>query len=119
MESIRQGDVLLIKAGGPVPKGSTVAPYDGKRIVLAHGEVTGHAHAIHLRPEQIVKDAIAKAQAYARLWTAPGGDRYLEVVGESVALTHEEHTPHTIPPGIYRLPTQVEYTPSALRRVED
>lgn len=119
MNIIRQGDVLLIPFDGRVPKGAKVVPLDGQRIVLAHGEVTGHAHAIRLRPEQIVGEAIKRAQAYARLWETSGGDRYLEVVGEPVELTHEEHTAHTIAPGIYRLPTQVEYTPSELRRVID
>jgi hypothetical protein len=36
-----------------------------------------------------------------------------------VHLTHEEHTAHPIPPGIYQLPVQVEYTPATLRRVAD
>jgi hypothetical protein len=35
------------------------------------------------------------------------------------ALSHEEHSFHATPLGIYQLPTQVEYTPAELRRVAD
>lgn len=127
---LRQGDVLLL----PVPKlpdGCTEVPHDRGRIVLAYGEVTGHAHAIadhrqaaDLRPEQraaeVADAAIARASsaAKARLLVAPNGQRYLEV-REPVTLTHEEHTAHTIPPGIYQLPVQTEYSPAELRRVAD
>lgn len=36
-----------------------------------------------------------------------------------MTLKHEEHTAHAIPPGIYHLPRQVEYTPAELRNVAD
>ena len=125
---LRQGDVQIqqVKA---LPSGCTEIPPEGKRIVLAHGEVTGHAHAIYdHRPAQrdaqpghadeIAQAAIARAQSKARLWQTPAGERFLEVT-ETVTLKHEEHTQHTIPPGIYHLPRQMEYTPAELRRVED
>jgi hypothetical protein len=43
----RQGDVLLIKIDG-IPKQAS-AEKNPDRIVLAYGEVTGHAHAISSR----------------------------------------------------------------------
>lgn len=127
---IRQGDVLLTPVA-KLPKGCKAVALDKGRIVLAYGEVTGHAHAIadhgQAAPKvgtiigptaaaEIAEAAIARAKA--RLLAAPDGTRFLEVV-EPVTLTHEEHTQHSIPPGIYQLPTQVEYTPAELRRVED
>ncbi len=123
-QQVRQGDVQLQPVAG-LPKGCTEIPADGNRIVLAYGEVTGHAHAIydHLaqgaeKAGEVADAAIARAQTKARLWRDAAGDRYLEVK-ETVTLRHEEHTQHTLPPGIYKLPTQVEYTPAELRRVVD
>lgn len=123
---IRQGDVLLTPTS-KLPAGCTEIPNDKGRIVLAYGEVTGHAHAIadHRAvtstpgaADEMAEAAIARAQAKARLWSAPDGNRYLEVT-EPVTLKHEEHTAHGLVPGIYQLPTQVEYTPAELRRVAD
>lgn len=127
-QQIRQGDVQLQPVSA-LPKGCTEIAPEGNRIVLAHGEVTGHAHAIydHIAParqatpgaaDEIAEAAIARAKSKARLWSAPDGSRYLEVT-EPVTLRHEEHTAHTLNPGIYHLPTQVEYTPAELRRVAD
>ncbi len=121
---IRQGDVLLSPVKS-LPSGCTEVPMDKGRIVLAYGEVTGHAHAIadhgarSIGPEaasEIAEAAIARAKA--KLWIAANGERFLEV-RETVHLTHEEHTQHAIPPGVYKLPAQVEYTPAELRRVAD
>jgi hypothetical protein len=119
-KQLRQGDVQLQPVAA-LPAGCAQVPAEGNRIVLAHGEVTGHAHAIYdyqASAEEMADAAIARAQTRARLWQAPNGVRYLEVT-ETVTLRHEEHTQHTLPPGIYKLPVQVEYTPAALRRVAD
>lgn len=134
--TIRQGDVLLVPVAA-LPAGCTEVPQHGGRIVLAYGEVTGHAHAIadhhlldlartaqaeYLRAEgasvEVAQAAIARAKARASLLVAPDGARYLDVT-EPVTLRHEEHTAHTIPAGVYLLPTQVEYTPAELVRVAD
>ena len=100
---IRQGDVLLTLVDA-LPAGAVDAtPPDG-RVVLAHGEVTGHAHAIYERGTQ--------AAPTVRLWSA-GVERFLQVLAP-VALKHEEHTHALLPPGIYQLPAQVEYMPAEL-----
>ena len=123
MNHIRQGDVLLTPVAA-LPADCTEVPNDRGRIVLAYGEVTGHAHAIAdhrvsaAQAAEMADAAIARARTKARLMVAPSGERYLEV-RETVNLTHEEHTAHVIPPGIYKLPVQVEYSPAELRRVED
>lgn len=123
---IRQGDVLLVPAK-QLPVGCTEVPMDKEAIVLAYGESTGHQHAIYdhvVKPanpgaaDEITEAAIARAQSKARLLVAPNGERYLEVT-ETVTLRHEEHTQHHIPPGIYHLPRQMEYSPAELRRVAD
>ena len=125
----RQGDVLLTPVAA-LPAGCTEIPHDKGRIVLAYGEVTGHAHAIadhtvradrEIGPEaasEIADAAIARARTKARLLAAPNGERFLEVT-ETVHLRHEEHDEHAIEPGIYRLPQQMEYSPAELQRVAD
>lgn len=89
---LRQGDVQIQQVTA-LPPGCTELPPEGHRIVLAHGEVTGHAHAIYdHKPAsaaaiqravgtstEIAQAAIARAQSKARLLVAPNGDRYLEV----------------------------------------
>lgn len=116
--SLRQGDVALMRVDA-LPDGCTEVPHDKGRIVLAYGEVTGHAHAIaDHRPELRAGEIAEAAIARARLWKAPNGDTFLEV-REAVTLRHEEHTEHIIPPGIYKQPVQTEYTPAELRRVAD
>ena len=119
MKTIRQGDVALI-AVRALPAGCVPIENEGKRIVLAHGEVTGHAHAIYDHIGPSAADEIAEAAiARARMFVAPNGDRFLEV-REPVTLKHEEHTAHTIPPGVYELPIQVEYTAAdVVRKVAD
>jgi hypothetical protein len=96
----RHGDVL-IAAVEQIPQGAQRRP----QLVLARGEVTGHAHRI------------ADPQA-AVLWETDG-QLFLEVVAESAMVTHEEHAPITLPRGIYRVWTQREYTPQAIVRVVD
>lgn len=125
---LRQGDVQIQQIHS-LPEGCKEVPLDRDgAIVLAYGETTGHRHAVYDHmvqrkeapgsADEITEAAIARAQAKARLLIAPNGERYLEVK-ETVHLTHEEHTAHAIPPGIYQLPIQTEYSPQALRRVVD
>ena len=69
MDQIRQGDVYLIPVVA-IPATATPVAREAGRLILAHGEVTGHAHAI-LAPD-------------AELLTTPGAtaelvDRYLRV----------------------------------------
>src|SRR5574337_1395879 len=125
--TIRQGDVALVRVSS-LPAGCTQVEGQEKKIVLAWGEQTGHHHRIEdhiMQPEvtpgaadEIAEAAIARAKTKARLWAAPDGTRYLEV-SEAVTLSHEEHTAHTLPPGIYKLPVQMEYQPQELRRIAD
>jgi hypothetical protein len=106
---IRQGDVLLV-AVAALPEGAVEVTVEQGHIVLAHGEATGHTHAIY--------DRGTEAQPTVRLWEA-GAERFLQVL-VSVPLRHEEHTALSLPVGVYKLPQQVEYDGAVLlRRVED
>ena len=106
----RQGDVFLDRVDA-LPAGAVdITPAEG-RVVLAYGEVTGHAHAVY---ETKTKDG----QVAVRMWSA-GAERFLQVLLAST-LKHEEHTAPQLPPGIYRLPAQMEYDRAeGLRRVAD
>lgn len=105
----RQGDVLLVLVTA-IPAGAKdVTPKD--RIVLAYGEVTGHAHAVY--PETVEQKPVMPA----RMWDA-GAERFLQVVSQT-ALKHEEHAAIPLPPGIYKVVQQREYSPEAIRNVAD
>ena len=91
----RQGDVLLKKTNKKVTKRHKPVPRENGRVVLAHGELTGHSHAID--------DAVAK------LFEA-GSDRLL-TAKKAVTLKHEEHDPIKLPAGNYEVITQREYDP--------
>lgn len=111
MKTYRQGDVMLIKVSGVFSKGiptgaKDVTPKD--RIVLAYGEVTGHAHAVY--PEKVEGKEVMKA----KLWDA-GAERFLQVL-EKTALKHEEHTQVDLEPGVYKVVRQREYNPEEAAR---
>lgn len=92
--SFRQGDVLLIEIQA-IPAEATAEPRSG-RIVLAEGEATGHAHAIH--------------EVDARTYTYQG-ERFL-LTRSKAQLVHEEHGPIDVPEGAWRVIIQREYEPS-------
>lgn len=87
MQPIRQGDVYLIPAS--LPKNTDPVPREAGRVVLAHGEATGHAHAIADRTADLVRTA--------------NDERFLHIVGGIATLRHEEHGAIAIAPGTYRV----------------
>lgn len=99
----RQGDVLVERIRS-IPKDVTPVEREAGRIVLAHGEATGHAHAI--------------AAPHAAL-LAKGAERFLRVLEQPVSLDHEEHSRIELPAGLYRVVRQREYTPEEIRNVQD
>jgi len=98
----RQGDVLLVQVDS-LPPDAGLEDKSSSDIVLAYGEVTGHAHVV---------DASA-----ASLYNSQG-EHFLEVVA-ATALSHQEHASIVLEPGVYRVVRQREYTPQETRRVQD
>lgn len=93
----RHGDVLISK----------VEKVHGKKLdhlVLAEGEVTGHAHRI----------TAGEAELYEEK-----GVLYLRVNSEEASLTHEEHKEILLPKGDYEIKIQREYSPEGWRNVAD
>jgi len=93
----RQGDVLLRAVDAIPAMAKTVVQRDGGRIVLAYGEVTGHAHAI------------TAPESEATLLSAGENARFLRLVAD-VDLLHEEHAPVHIPAGMYQVIRQREWS---------
>lgn len=102
----RQGDVLIISTTS-IPKAAKPVERENGRIVLAHGEVTGHCHAIDS------EHALFLAADLNEM-----ADRFLKV-SEECEVVHDEHDPITLPPGDYVVRRQREYQPEAVRNVAD
>ena len=104
---VRQGDVLVLGVA-EIPEEAKPIARDRGRVILACGEVTGHAHAIAARDATLLE---------------LDGERYLRVTAP-VTLDHEEHATIELPPGAFRVVIQREYVPAELpeqawRRVVD
>lgn len=101
---LRQGDVMLRRVPQRDLSEARKVPRDKGRIVLAYGEMTGHAHAIKALNVDLFEAA---------------GRTFLAIDGDVVALEHEEHDTIEIPPGHYEIIKQREYAPDAIRTVAD
>ncbi|MFF2010664.1 hypothetical protein ACFVWY_16540 [Streptomyces sp. NPDC058195] len=106
----RQGDVLIVSLEeSAVPPHLVEAPgepRDGRgRMVLALGEVTGHAHAVQ-GPGRLMREA------------GPFGPMLLHLP-EGGRVVHEEHATIPLAKGWYRVVRQREYAPGAVRIVAD
>jgi len=110
----RQGDVLIRRIEKIPLRRHTPKHDEEQRLVLAHGEATGHAHVITAKPSQA---RLRHAERVASTRRGPGSPErtFLEVLSP-VALLHEEHAPIELPPGAYEVTRQREYSPEQARR---
>lgn len=102
---LRQGDILIVPVTD-LPEKRNEIPRENGRVVLAHGEVTGHTHSIvepNAKLYEIPGDTVGRV-----LWLPNGG-----------IVEHEEHGPIELPPGNYQIIRQREYTPLGERKVLD
>jgi hypothetical protein len=103
MKLYRQGDVLF-KEVKEVPEGGKVR----KSGHILEGEATGHIH-------RVAETQLAEAQVLDC-----GAGLFMCVTGEGgVSIVHEEHNPIVLPPGNYEIVRQREYSPEAIRNVQD
>ena len=102
----RQGDVMIERVDA-IPAGAKEVARDKGDVILAYGEVTGHAHRI-------------SDPGVCLLSCGEGAERYLTVAGEAF-LTHEEHATIPLGPGTYSVSIQREYDweSEATRNVAD
>jgi hypothetical protein len=101
----RQGDVLLC-AVDEIPPQAKRVPRDGDRVVVAEGELTGHAHAFAAKGVRLFRERQSQRS-------------FLSVAEGGAQLCHEEHGSILVPQGCYELRRQREYAPAAPRRVRD
>jgi hypothetical protein len=99
---LRQGDILLVPVE-EIPEGLKDVPRESGRMVLAHGEATGHAHVLEGEAKFLASDLEG---------------RFL-LVEENAELVHDEHDTITVPPGGYEVRRQREYEPEESRLVAD
>lgn len=96
---------MLIRRVDSISKTNPVEREQG-RVILAHGEVTGHAHAI-------TDESVCQYRTNSQGVTA------LEIRQAMAMLKHEEHGTIQIPKGTYEVIRQREYSPEAIRNVAD
>ena len=97
MKQYRQGDVYL--------KEVVSFPEDANKLdhtTVALGEATGHHHTFTKNATLMEKDDV--------VWV---------VAHEQSPLEHQEHDTILVPPGIYEVAIQREYSPEEIRRVQD
>ena len=105
----RQGDVLCREVP-TLPKGKRRKRASG---IVAHGEVTGHAHALAVEDREAAEVLEIGDGLYVRV-SAAG----IRIEG-GATFVHEEHGPVTLPVGNYQVIIQREYSPEAIRNVLD
>lgn len=110
---VRQGDVF-IKAIEEIPADAELVEKNSSKVILAYGEITGHAHAVHGE----------KNLSYYADKKDPNLLAYLIVDRFESLLTHPDHyskdlNRDKLPVGKYEIRRQTEYTPQELRRVND
>ena len=106
MECIRHGDLLFVRTNKKNVVGAKTKRDNG-RLILAYGEVTGHAHAIKDKEGvDLIKDS--------------SGKEFLSVQKKDGAdLHHEEHATVHFDKGVWEMKRQREYSPEEIRRVLD
>ena len=93
---------MLIQPIAAIPK-TAVKQNPKDRIILAHGEATGHHHSIG------IDDAD---------WWKIDNEQFL-TVKQPTAIVHQEHAPAPLRKGSRAVIRQKEYTPQAIRNVAD
>lgn len=115
----QQGDVLL-KSCDRLPEDLECLTGDG-RLVLQHGESTGHMHKFTKKSnvDVYVRPGATKLLNHG-MTIVPGIGKFI-IVREPSILRHEEHKEILIPPGIYEmdLVREYDYSKDEIVRVTD
>jgi hypothetical protein len=111
----RQGDVLIERIAA-IPT-TAQKQKRSKRVILAHGEVTGHHHCLEVADpadwwkEGEIAPTLEKPSTLA-------GEIFVSL-NAGGAVTHDEHSRIELPAGNYRISRQREYSPEEIRNVAD
>ncbi|WP_334110774.1 hypothetical protein [Thermodesulfitimonas autotrophica] len=90
-----QGDLYCVREKNIPERAHPVRP-EGNRFILRRGEATGHAHAV------AAEEGVEVYEKDGCLYVA---------TARFAAVTHEEHKPLTLEPGLWRIGIQREYDP--------
>ncbi|MDR3405157.1 MAG: hypothetical protein P4L99_21865 [Chthoniobacter sp.] len=115
---VRQGDILIERVAA-LPALDKKSKTENGRVILAHGEVTGHAHEIE-KPTLASLHEIKEAMRM--LGDIAGAEAMTQaglVVKEDTAVVHDEHSRIALPKGGYIVRRQREYSPEEIRNVAD
>lgn len=101
-----QGDILIQQIA-ELPRGATPVHPENGRLVVAHGEATGHHHSFGADGAiTLFRDDGAGSALFAEVLTP-------------ASLEHQEHSTIVLPPGKFRFVRQRTMQSGAIRRVQD
>jgi hypothetical protein len=105
-KAVRQGDVLIWPVD-TIPTAAAEVPAHGGRLIVAHGEATGHHHSFpHMRGAVLFRDDGA------------GGTLYVKA-DAPVPVEHQEHSALTVTKGPSVVIRQRTFVAGVARRVVD
>jgi hypothetical protein len=108
-KQLRQGDVLVTRVADKTKTGDLV-PLENGRVVLAHGEQTGHHHSY------VGGHGIAM---FRDTGLSANGPTFLKIDDQPKGLEHQEHGTIVTAPGTYRVLRQRQFMAGMAARVED
>jgi hypothetical protein len=109
-----QGDLLIRRIPALPTNGLKPLATEGGNFIVAHSE-TGHHHVIAQRPNVQVFVSEDPMVSYLQVIEATDAT---EALLEHLR-SYDTHETLQIPPGIYELRRQREYTPEGYRKVQD
>jgi len=89
-----------------------------KRIILAHGEVTGHHHTLETRDPADWWKGEGEIPATNEKPSTLAGELFVSLPNGGT-VKHQEHSKIELPRGKYRITRQREYSPERIRNVAD
>ncbi len=101
MKQFRQGDVLFVQIK-QLPGGKSIKRANGH---ILEGEATGHIHRVAVIEQAEVLEI--------------GDSLFVRVGDEGVSIVHPDHGELVLPAGNFRVQRQREYSPEAIRSVQD
>lgn len=106
MTQFYQGDIQFKSVNEIPDKAKERKESEGGLFILAHGEQTGHHHAVVADPQTV------------RLYDLPDGGMLLEVLQPAI-VQHQEHGEIVLPIGLHYVLRQQEYEYGKARKVAD
>ena len=119
--AIYQGDIAVIPVAKSVevPQGAKALKNISGRVVLAEGEVTGHFHSVDESCARIFAASGMGVLPKSGNYRAADKDDRVLVIDKPTTLTHDEHAPFDLEPGVYVVRRQVTLEAGDVRRVLD